>query len=346
MTRSLYLLFLLTSPLAQSATLNISVEGQQLRLENAMSLGGNSYTLSDWTVASGLTPTDRFLPSAYLTNKPDEVTLTGPTGATIQVPIALKGVQYNVSSNSYVRNDTPFASPTCATAQLSGNTVTLADSSTQNCSADFSLDYSATVTPFYFYRSKFNMDTTAVLSALKGQEKGLYTATIPADIRYYYQSSGGALTYRVLADVFTVNIDYVPNSLESIDVSGDGVLDPVYDTANHTVSSETTFTVTATGTFSTGLSMTLLTNDFKLASNTGETEIPFSIECRSSYCEDRVWVDNGVNKLTNDRTSYVIDAPTNIINFDLNVSYNDIPSTDVESSMYSGSFTVMFEELY
>ncbi|AYO15017.1 hypothetical protein D0812_11565 [Vibrio owensii] len=346
MIRSASWLLLLAAPLVHSATLNVHIEGQQLRLENAIALGGNTYTLSDWTVASGLTPTDRFLPGAYLTNKPDEMTLTGPTGANVNAPIGLKGVQYNVSSNNYVRNDTQLVTPSCATSQLSGNTVTLADDSTQSCSASFSLDYSNEVTPFYFYRPTFDLDTTALLVALQGQEKGVYTATIPADIRYYYQSSGGALTYRVLSDVFTVNIDYVPNSLESIDVAGDGVLEPIYDTANHTVSSETTFNITATGTFTTGLSMTLLSHDFKLTSNTGETKIPFSIQCSPSNCEDLVWVENGVNKLKNDETSYLVDTPTNIINFELNVSYNDIPFSDVESGTYSGSFTVMFEELY
>ncbi|EKO3858713.1 hypothetical protein JE958_003311 [Vibrio harveyi] len=346
MTRSTFWLLLLTSPLTQSATLNIHIDGQQLRLENAIALGGSSYTLSDWTVASGLTSTVRFLPSAYLANKPNEMTLIGPTGASISAPIGLKGVQYNVSSNNYVRNDTQLVTPTCATSQLSGNLVTLADNSTQSCSAGFSLDYPFEVTPFYFYRPTFELDTTALLQALQGQEKGLYSATIPADIRYYYQSSGGALTYRVLPDVFTVNIDYVPNSLESIYVTGDGVLDPIYDTANHTVSSETTFNITATGTFSTGLSMTLLSHAFKLTSNTGETKIPFSIQCSPSNCEDQVWVENGVNKLRNDETSYVVDTSTNIINFDLNVSYNGIPFSDVESGTYSGSFTVMFEELY
>ena len=346
MIRSASWLLLLAAPLVHSATLNVHIEGQQLRLENAIALGGNTYTLSDWTVASGLTPTDRFLPGAYLTNKPDEMTLTGPTGASVNAPIGLKGVQYNVSSNNYVRNDTQLVTPSCATSQLSGNTVTLADDSTQSCSASFSLDYSNEVTPFYFYRPTFDLDTTALLAALQGQEKGVYTATIPADIRYYYQSSGGALTYRVLSDVFTVNIDYVPNSLESIDVAGDGVMNPIYDTTNHTVSAETMFNITATGTFSTGLSMTLLTHDFTLTSNTGKTEIPFSIECTSTNCEDPIWVENGVNKLTNDETSYVLDAPTNVINFDLMVSYQDIPSTEVESGTYSGSFTVMFEELY
>lgn len=346
MARFTCLLLLLASPTILSATLNINVEGQRLRLDNAIALGGSSYTLSDWTIASGLTSTERFLPGAYLSSKPNEITLTGPTGDTVQVPIALKGVQYNVSSNSYTRNDSQLVSPTCATSQLSGNIVTLSDNSTQNCSANFSLDYSASITPFYFYRPTFEIDSAALLIALQGQEKGIYTTTIVADVRYYYQSSGGALTYRILPDVFTVKLDYVPNSLESIDVMGNGVLEPTYDTTNHTVSADTTFNVTALGTFSTGLAMTLLSDDFKLTSNTGDTEIPYTIECTSSRCKDRTWVENGVNKLANNETSYVLDTPTSIINFDLNVSYNDIPSTDVESGTYTGNFTVMFEELY
>ncbi|MFS1960117.1 hypothetical protein BCU31_008540 [Vibrio lentus] len=229
---------------------------------------------------------------------------------------------------------------------MSGNIVTLHDNDTQNCSADFSLEYPQSITPFYFYRPTFNIDTASLLNALQGQAKGVYTATIPADIKYYYRSAGGALTYRILPDVFTVNIDYTPNSLESINVVGDGVLSPMYDTTNHTVSAQTTFNITALGQFSTGLSMTLLTNEFELTSASGKTSIPYSIQCNEANCEDTDWVKSGVNQLDNSQTSYVIQSPSSVINFDLNINYQNIPSTDVETGTYSGNFTVMFEELY
>ncbi|CDT68138.1 conserved exported hypothetical protein [Vibrio coralliirubri] len=329
-----------------AATLNINIEGQQVRFENAITLGGNQYTLSDWSIANGLTTTSQFLPSAFVTNKPDTMTLTSNAGQSVQAAIAVNGLQYNTASNPYTRGDNKFVTPTCSQSQLSGNIVTLGDSDTQNCSASFSLEYSQSVTPFYFYRPTFNIDTTSLLNSLQGQAKGVYTATIPADIKYYYRSSGGALTYRILPDVFTVNIDYTPNSLESIDVSGDGVLSPVYDTTNHTVSAQTTFNITAIGQFSTGLSMTLLTNEFELTSASGNTSIPYSIQCNEANCEDKDWVKNGVNQLDNNQTSYVIQSPSSVINFDLNVNYQNIPSTDVETGTYSGNFTVMFEELY
>ncbi|MDA0153622.1 hypothetical protein OH460_14985 [Vibrio sp. Makdt] len=329
-----------------AATLNINIEGQQVRFENAITLGGNQYTLSDWSIANGLTTTSQFLPSAFVTDKPDIMTLTSNSGQSVQAAIAVNGLQYNTASNPYTRGDNKFVTPTCSQSQLSGNIVTLGDSDTQNCSANFSLEYSQSVTPFYFYRPTFNIDTTSLLNSLQGQAKGVYTATIPADIKYYYRSSGGALTYRILPDVFTVNIDYTPNSLESIDVSGDGVLSPVYDTTNHTVSAQTTFNITAIGQFSTGLSMTLLTNEFELTSASGNTSIPYSIQCNEANCKDKDWVKNGVNQLDNNQTSYVIQSPSSVINFDLNVNYQNIPSTDVETATYSGNFTVMFEELY
>ncbi|CDT61226.1 conserved exported hypothetical protein [Vibrio coralliirubri] len=329
-----------------AATLNINIEGQQVRFENAITLGGNQYTLSDWSIANGLTTTSQFLPSAFVTDKPDTMTLTSNAGQSVQAAIAVNGLQYNTASNPYTRGDNKFVTPTCSQSQLSGNIVTLGDSDTQNCSANFSLEYSQSVTPFYFYRPTFNIDTTSLLNSLQGQAKGVFTATIPADIKYYYRSSGGALTYRILPDVFTVNIDYTPNSLESIDVSGDGVLSPVYDTTNHTVSAQTTFNITAIGQFSTGLSMTLLTNKFELTSASGNTSIPYSIHCNEANCEDTDWVKNGVNQLDNNQTSYVIQSPSSVINFDLNVNYQNIPSTDVETGTYSGNFTVMFEQLY
>ncbi|NGZ12981.1 hypothetical protein HGG78_04285 [Vibrio aestuarianus] len=329
-----------------AATLNINIEGQQVRFENAITLGGNQYTLSDWSIANGLTPTSQFLPSAFVTDKPDTMALTNNAGQSVDIQIALKGLQYNVSSNFYIVDDSTLAAPTCSSSHLSGNIVTLYDNDTQNCSADFSLEYPQSITPFYFYRPTFDIDTTSLLNALQGQEKGMYTATIPADIKYYYRSAGGALTYRILPDVFTVNIDYTPNSLESIDVTGDGVLNPVYDTTNQTVSAQTTFNITAIGQFSTGLSMTLLTNNFELKSASGKTSIPYTIQCNEANCKDTDWVKNGVNQLDNNQTSYEIQSPSSVINFDLNVSYQNIPSTDVETGAYSGSFTVMFEELY
>ncbi|ROR24221.1 hypothetical protein FB440_12820 [Vibrio crassostreae] len=328
------------------ATLNIKIEGQQIRFENAITLGGNNYTLSDWSIASGLTTTHQFLPSAFVTDKPDTMTLTSNTGQSVEAAIAVNGLQYNTASNPLTRGDNLFVTPVCSQSQLSGNIVTLHDSDTQNCSADFSLDYPQSITPFYFYRPTFNIDTASLLNALQGQAKGVYTATIPADIKYYYRSAGGALTYRILPDVFTVNIDYTPNSLESIDVVGDGVLSPVYDTTNHTVSAQTTFNITAIGQFSTGLSMTLLTNEFELTSASGKTSIPYSIQCNEANCEDTDWVKSGVNQLDNNQTSYVIQSPSSVINFDLSVNYQNIPSTDVETGTYSGNFTVMFEELY
>ncbi|NOH35468.1 hypothetical protein [Vibrio chagasii] len=329
-----------------AATLNINIEGQQIRFENAITLGGNNYTLSDWSIASGLTTTSQFLPSAFVTDKPDTMTLTSNAGHTVEAAIAVNGLQYNTASNSFTRGDNLFVTPVCSQSQLSGNIVTLHDSETQNCSADFSLEYPQSITPFYFYRPTFNIDTASLLNALQGQAKGVYTATIPADIKYYYRSAGGALTYRILPDVFTVNIDYTPNSLESIDVVGDGVLSPVYDTTNHTVSAQTTFNITALGQFSTGLSMTLLTNEFELTSVSGKTSIPYSIQCNEANCEDTDWVKSGINQLDNNQTSYVIQSPSSVINFDLNVNYQNIPSTDVETGTYSGNFTVMFEELY
>lgn len=329
-----------------AATLNINIEGQQIRFENAITLGGNNYTLSDWSIASGLTTTSQFLPSTFVTDKPDTMTLTSNSGQSLEAAIAVNGLQYNTASNPFTRGDNLFVTPVCSQSQLSGNILTLHDNDTQNCSADFSLEYPQSITPFYFYRPTFNIDTASLLNALQGQAKGVYTATIPADIKYYYRSAGGALTYRILPDVFTVNIDYTPNSLESINVVGDGVLSPMYDTTNHTVSAETTFNITALGQFSTGLSMTLLTNEFELTSASGKTSIPYSIQCNEANCEDTDWVKSGVNQLDNSQTSYVIQSPSSVINFDLNVNYQNIPSTDVETGTYSGNFTVMFEELY
>ncbi|MFS1919800.1 hypothetical protein [Vibrio lentus] len=338
-------LLLLAAP-SYAATLNINIEGQQVRFENAITLGGNSYTLSDWSIASGLTTTSQFLPSAFVTDKPDTMTLTSNAGQSVEAAIAVNGLQYNTAPNPFTRGDNLFVTPVCSQSQLSGNIVTLHDNDTQNCSADFSLEYPQSITPFYFYRPTFNIDTASLLNALQGQAKGVYTATIPADIKYYYRSAGGALTYRILPDVFTVNIDYTPNSLESINVVGDGVLSPMYDTTNHTVSAQTTFNITALGQFSTGLSMTLLTNEFELTSASGKTYIPYSIQCNEANCEDTDWVKSGVNQLDNSQTSYVIQSPSSVINFDLNVNYQNIPSTDVETGTYSGNFTVMFEELY
>ncbi|MFS1960116.1 hypothetical protein BCU31_008535 [Vibrio lentus] len=103
-----------------AATLNINIEGQQIRFENAITLGGNNYTLSDWSIASALTTTSQFLPSAFVTDKPDTMTLTSNSGQSVEAAIAVNGLQYNTASNPFTRGDNLFVTPVCSQSPIVG----------------------------------------------------------------------------------------------------------------------------------------------------------------------------------------------------------------------------------
>lgn len=87
---------------------------------------------------------------------------------------------------------------------------------------------------------------------------------MPVIIRYYFKEDSGVFTYRNIATQFDIRIYFVPSFITNVFVSGNGILEPIYDTVNHTVSSDTSFDITSTGYFNNGLKVSFPNRDYLL----------------------------------------------------------------------------------
>ncbi|EDP60129.1 hypothetical protein [Vibrio sp. AND4] len=335
-----------TSISSYAEALKIRIEGKNVYLDNALSLGDSYYTLSQWIVAENLAPTKKFIPGMMPQPAGEKfVKLNGPSVLPVKIPLAATGRQYNLGSNKKTIEDNSLALITCEQSHHTGNLIQLNDNKVTNCITNFTVKNENKVTPFYFHRPIFEINKNAIVSAFEGKPEGTYYGSIRGDLMYYYESFGNALTYRVVPLVVRIVVDYKPSSLESINFIGNGILEPTYDTNNKTVSAETTYNINAMGYFTSGLTMTLIEDEFLLRAKNGNTTIPLSIKCEGTGCQDIYWVKNGKSNLISNKTDYTVTSPTSTINFSLLFSYKDIRSKDVESDTYEGHVTVIFEEL-
>lgn len=320
--------------------LNVS---NQVEINNGIILDDGIYSPNQWTPVNKLTPTKEFIPSSLLANSQDKMSLTNEKGDTISVSIKAIGVSYNLSGNKATQKANTYVSPICGTSEITSSHVHLFDEAQANCSADFTLSFDKEVSPFYFYRPILSIDNNNILAELDGKSKGRYVGVLSGGFKYYYSSFGGALTYRVIPESVIVTIDYKPNYLTNINVIGDGVMIPSYDGTS--VSSNANYSISASGEFNHGLAMVLSEQDYSMLSDSGESKIPFSITCSNANCTDREWVKNGELMLENGYTEYLSSSNVNNINFEIDLKYDDIKSSEVESSSYSTSFTIMFEAI-
>jgi len=336
-------LILLMSFYTHSATNFVINVNNDVEVDNATVLGDGIYSPNQWTPVSKLAPTKKFIPSSLISNSPDKLSLTNEKGDTISVSIKAVGVSYNLSSNNIEKEANTYISPTCSTSEMTSNIVYLFDEQQTNCSADFAVSFDKEVSPFYYHRPILSVDSNNLLSELDGKSKGRYVGVLSGGFKYYYLSFGGALTYRIVPESIVVTINYDPNYLTNIDLVGDGVMEPIYNGTS--VSSHTQYSINASGNFEHGLAMVLSEQDYSMFSESGDSKIPFSITCNNANCIDKEWVENGELKLDNGYTEYL--SPSNVenINFNIDINYDDIKSSQVESSNYSTSFTIMFEAI-
>ncbi len=337
-----FITLLMTFYTHSSTNLVINVN-KQVEVDNAVSFGNDIYAPNEWTPVSKLAPTKKFIPASLLSNSPDKLSLTNEKGDTISVLIKAIGVSYNLSGNNMTKEANTYISPTCSTSEMTSNIVNVFDELQTNCASDFSVIFDKEVSPFYFYRPILSIDRDSLMSGLDGKSSGRYVGVLSGGFKYYYLSFGGALTYRIVPESIVVTVNYEPNYLTNIDVVGDGAMEPIYNGTS--VSSHTQYSINASGNFKHGLAMVLSDQDYSLFSESGESKIPFTITCNNANCIDNEWVKNGVLKLDNGYTEYLSPSNVDNINFIININYDDIKSSQVESSNYAASFTVMFEAI-
>ncbi|MGI2188234.1 hypothetical protein ACROAG_14700 [Shewanella oncorhynchi] len=338
----LTILLLLPMSFGFCFTLNGTVANGQLTWDNIVSSQGQN-TLSTWSPQSGLTPTTKWRPGFMASPQPlSSITLSNG-GNTITFPLTITGIEYNAGSNSIADViDNPGTQQICDTSIAFSNVVHLAG--TGNCTYNKLINNGVSKTPFFFLRPLFYFDEAALLELFYEKPKGQYSGVIPFTIRYYYYSSSGALTYRDIRQSFAIQIFNNPSYISTVVINGGGVLVPVYDKIQKTVSATTDFQVNATGNFDKGMKMILQDRTYHLSSLTLTNTIPYSISCVGAACTDIRLVSGGVLSLPEKSTilNSVAGNKKNIA-FVLNVSYENIAAANVESGIYTDSFTILFE---
>lgn len=330
---------LLMSMQASAFTLNGKIQGGVLRWDNAMpSITGIDQTLTSWEPVFGLQHTKSWRPGAFISNGGISVPVSGPSSL-ITLPIYLVGVEYNTGSANPTISEgigNGISNVCGETTVTSGNSFLLRRR--EYCVAPFSLDMPDSGQPFYFIRPIFIGRSENIVSKFSGKEEGIFTGSLPVIIYYEYLSANGTTTYRALPQILQIQIEHKPSFLTSVDVLGNGIMPPIYDQLTHKVSATTTFAIQANGYFGNGLTMSFQQRSYELV---GPTNIPYSIVCDGACSQTNIVTAGVLNH--NSVVVSTSDSNKTTINFNLNVSYDNIDITEVETGTYSDNFIVMFE---
>ncbi|NDJ80267.1 hypothetical protein GXP65_04470 [Vibrio campbellii] len=327
-----------------AATLHGVIEGSQLWWNNGQSMG-NYVALSNWKPINGLTPTHEWLPGTFLTLPNNTITLQGP-GGEVNVEITVAGLEYELgqaSAHFTDRGAPMIGSSSCNVSEQQGSTTRLIGN---NCVANESYvttDPAIQYTPFQFVRPLLEVDSNAVVQAFKnsGVVSGVYSGMVTVQPVYYFKSNTGTWTYRYAASVpMIVMIDYTAASLDSVQIEGNGVIQPTYDTLNHKVSGDTLFNIVAKGSFTSGVQLTLDDVPYEMEfESTGVENLPYNISCIGACSQSQLVVD-GIRQ----QPEAVITGSDSEVSFRLKVHYDAADADKIETGQYRGEFSFYLEE--
>ncbi|NVH46725.1 hypothetical protein [Photobacterium damselae] len=328
---------------SSASTLTAKLVGNDLSLYNAQ-VNGEYISPSDWLITGDLYPTKEWVPGTFLGTSPNQIHLNGPSGD-ISFSFEVVGVEYRLGAASgYFKKlvSSPKGMKTCALIEQDSSWVKLIG---DNCIAAQAYVSDVDYTPFQFARPIIKVDKDELVQAFKdaNAEAGFYRGSISINPFFGFKSFQDAWTYKSsFSYPISLQIQYHPAALDSIDISGNGVLEPVYNKGSQTISSQTDYVITAKGAFPSGLNLTFLPNgdglfDLKYVKSLSGNSIPYSIDC--DMCLDNEIVDNGV-LITKDTS---ISESGNEIQFSLHIHYDLIDASKLMSGNYFDSFVIMFE---
>lgn len=328
------------SPLAHSLTLNANLTGEQLVWKNGIRV--NDYlTSSNWQVLGGLPPTKEWTPGTFIAKPQEEIVLSNGTDK-VTIPIDVSGMQFGLgaAANKFPeRVDT--SSSACSQFQLRDATAAVVGS---GCSAGVAYKGAEYYTPFQFSRPLVKFSDSEVVKAFgnSGVPEGVYSGHITVSPFYMYRSQGGAWTYRQFGPTpLSVRVRYIPSFLTNIQVLGNGLMTPAYDTKNHKVSGLTGFKVKANGLFTSGVKLTFddrPKGGYKLQHSEINSSIAYDVRCQA--CTKQQIIQDGTLQLPNAET--IVQGSGSLIAFDLLVEFESDVS-DVESGLYTDNLVVYFE---
>ncbi|MEZ8236625.1 hypothetical protein AB6C62_24330 [Vibrio splendidus] len=326
---------LMTTNMAQAAfEIRAEVKAGGVRWDNVTRYNGKMLP-SKWETPPMLQASEAWAAATFSAPPPISMTLIGGSGNTSpKISIDISGVQYNTTGIEFAQSANTGGG--CSFDKVSLPIVTVEGTS---CVSSFRLINKQKSSPFIFLRPIFDINESEIVSALSGLPEGLYSASVPLNIRYYYENDG-IMTYRNINEVMLFSFDSQPVQLDSVYVSGDGVMTPTYDIIGKKITSETSFDITVNGYFNDGIVLTMPQQSYELVnSNSTGVVIPYSINC--VQCNSSNLVNKG--KLTN-QTTAISDGVgvQTTINFKLDFDYN-IEGSSAASGDYSDEVTIMLE---
>ncbi len=313
-----------------------------------------------WSLANELT-TSEWYPGTFANNMSYDITFSDFAGNEFTTDLGLWGIGYRLgSSSSYFygigegsqESVAPGYFPNCFGGSSEENiSASIEHTSNNGCvsSAGFKTHSGERVEPFKFYRPSITLNNLA--SDIQGQPAGRYTASLTTYPVYFRTSQSGVLTKTQMVEPIIITIDYVPAELTAVNlVSGDGVMEPVYNKADQRITGQTEYEVEILGTLPSGavMNFTEYNQTYEMVSSTeASVKVPYSITCiQGCINADKEIVKDGVFNTASFTNGNVISESTpdggNSVRAKYQISY-DVSGDDVISSDYSGQFTVMYE---
>ncbi|MEZ9500270.1 hypothetical protein AB4251_22830 [Vibrio lentus] len=315
--------------------LHAEVKSGGIRWDNVTQSNGKMVP-SGWETPPALQVATAWSAATFSASPMTSMILIGGTGQTSQpIDIDISGVEYNTTGINYTITSNSLGGG-CTVDNV---TLPIVQVEGPNCISSTKLVSADKSSPFIFFRPIFEINDSDVISALGGLSEGIYSASVPINVRYYYENNG-ITTFRNINDVMIFSFDYQPVQLDSISVFGDGVMEPDYDTVNRRITSETTFNISAIGYFDDGIVLTMPSQTYELVhSSDPSSTIPYNINC--TQCNNINLVEQGT--LLNQVTSISEGTGTQTdIGFDLIFDY-DIDGESVISGDYFDEVTIMLE---
>jgi hypothetical protein len=293
-----------------------------------------------WDVPLSLPAADKVVPGGPDSIAEKTIILNGP-GGFASVPLSIIGMSYRLSSSIGVE-----IAPGSTGTTVSGVSAIVRGAGPGNQMVTLS----SLSSPFTHYRPVLKaINTSDWLAAfkVKGLESGRYQGSINYQVPYNYYRNN-VLIRNTLRATLTVTLEYNSTLLQSVAVTGGGVITPqYYGYPERLVGGSTDYLVTATGVSLVGVFIRLKTqsgsNEYQLlsqATDAPQTGINFSVQCTSGC--------SGASKLINEgrptNNSIKMLTPSHASGqATITVSFSNKKLDDLNNDTYRGSFVLIFE---
>lgn len=329
-----------TMPLCSwSAEFSAITKGERLQWLSLSNVSGGQ-SPSYWDIPFELPVADAVIPGG-VTDSGTKTLSVFFNGKSVDLPITIKGMIYRLSSAGL------------ASVNSSGTATTTGSSNVWQVSGqgigNQIIHLDALESPITHYRPLIGtIDGRAWMNAFKAVNatKGKYIGTMQVTAMYDY-IRGGIRIRHTLVFPLTVTVDYEPQFLTDVVVTGNNVMEKTYHQGLK-VSGKTTYQIVATGYFLNGVEVGLVapvgSDHFALKSATTSKEIRYSVMCSLGCSENRTIIDNGT-PVTNTTTKKTLIDATDVdrVEARIEVGFAPIAEADYAGDTYTGAFTLIFE---